>query len=372
MPYDSIERQRARTTARAATRALASLGLMLASIVVGLFLLEIGARLLRGPEALGDWRNLVMVDRIEGRRQQERDAVSAYRHDPRLGFVNNPGYTSEVLNFDDRGFRRMPPLAADARRTPPILATGDSFTKGDEVGDLESWPAFLQDVLNWRTINAGVGAYGLDQTVLLTEQLVAQEKPAVLVLGFIADDVRRAEMSRLWGREKPYFQPVGSEARLRNVPVPQPRDPRATLTPVQWAFGWSVLLDTVLDRLRLRNAWHTDEVRALSSGAGERLACPLMRRVAALGAPTLVVAQYLPSAWDVPESAAEERRVTQVVLDCAAKAGLGTLDLWQPFDVAIDQDGRHAVYNQWHPNGRGYRLTAEAIAAALRRAKLAP
>jgi hypothetical protein len=65
-------------------------------------------------------------------------------------------------------------------------------------------------------------------------------------------------------------------------------------------FSWSVLLDTVLERLRLRNECHMDHARALPSGEGERLASPLMRRIAALGELTLVVARYMP--WATPFS----------------------------------------------------------------------
>jgi len=180
-------------------------------------------------------------------------------------------------------------------------------------------------------------------------------------------------MRRQWGREKPWFERAGggSELVLRNVPVPPSPAPDETLSPLQAAFGWSVLLDTVLDRLRLRNAWHADVERALPSGEGERLACPLMRRLAALGVPTLVVAQYLPSAWDEPASTAEERRVVGVVLDCAAQAGLRTLDLYPAFDDAIRTGGRTAVFGgKWHPNWRGYLLIAREIASELRGAQL--
>jgi len=368
MRYDVIDSQRA-SVARpgAATRWVGSLGLVLASLVAGLLLLEVGCRLVRGPESLLAWRNLVLDSRIAARRDQEREQITAYVHDPALGFLNRPGYASPKLNYDGQGFRRMPSLPASAVPAPPILATGDSFTKGDEVADLESWPAHLQSILGWRTINAGVGAFGLDQTVLFTEQLARQLKPAVLVLGFIADDVRRSEMNRLWGREKPYFERVGGELVLRNVPVPHQPDPRDTLSPLQAAVGWSVLLDTVLDRLRLRNEWHMDHGRALPSGAGERLACPLMRRVAALGVPTLVVAPYLPTAWDSPATASQEHRIARLVLGCAAEAGLATLDLYAPFADAVRAGGRAAVYAEWHPNPRGYLLTAQAIAAELQR-----
>ncbi len=372
MPYDAID-TRIAAKPRLAFRRLGSIGLILASFFVGLMLLEIACRfMLGGPSALTHWQNLVLLSRIEARKAQGPDLGSSYVHDPNLGYLNKPNYQSWALNYDTHGFRVMPPLAANGVQGPPILATGDSYTKGDEVADAESWPAQVQTLLGWRAINAGVGAYGLDQTVLRTERLVKELKPAVLVLGLIADDVRRAEMSRLWGREKPYFELDGGRLVLRNVPVPRPRQPGETLTPLQAVFGWSVLLDTVLDRLRLRNAWHSDQTRALPYGAGERLACPLMHRVAALGVPTLVVAQYLPTAWDVPDSAAEERRVTGVVLHCAERAGLATLDLYPAFDAAIRIHGRDSVYGSWHPNWRGYRLIGEQVAQQLQRAKLVP
>ena len=306
---------------------------MCCSILAGLLVLEIGCRLLRGPEALLSWQNLVITARIEANKVDNPEVGSSFSHHDTLGFVNTPGYTSQNLNFDSQGFRRTPTLPPNAVQEPPILATGDSYTMGPAVADAEAWPARLQEILGQRTVNAGVGAYGLDQTVLMSEQLVGRLKPAALVVGFIADDVRRAEMSRLWGREKPYFEPVGSELVLRNVPVPPPADPRRTLSPLQTLFGWSVLVDTVLDRLQMRTDWHMDYVRALPSGTGERLACPLMRRIAGLGVPTLVVAQYLHSAWDDPQSAAEERRVVRVVLDCAKRAGLATLDLYREEDL---------------------------------------
>jgi len=373
MPYDAIDTRGAGTRPRIAIRWLGSLALVLASTVVGLILLEIACRLmLVGPHALTHWPNLVLQSRLEAKRVQGPDLGPSYVHDPETGYVNKPDYQSWALNFDAHGFRAMPPLRYGGVQDPPILATGDSYTKGDEVGDAETWPAQVQTLLGWRTINAGVGAYGLDQTVLRTEQLVKELRPAVLVLGFIADDVRRAEMSRLWGREKPYFELDAGKLVLRGVPVPKPRHPRETLTPLQAAFGWSMLLDTVLDRLRLRNAWHSDQVRALWSGTGERLACPLMRRVAALGVPTVVVAQYLPSAWDSAASAAEERRETGVVLKCAEQAGLATVDVFPRFDQAIRSGGRNAVYGNWHPNWRGYRLIGEQVAEELERAKLLP
>jgi len=342
---------------------------VLASILVALLVLELGCRLvIGGPAALLDWHNLVLASRVAAGRGWQAELQSAYAYDPVLGFVNRPGFRSTRTSFDADGFRVRPRLGDAAEAAPPILATGDSFTKGEEVADVETWPADLQRLLDRPTINAGVGAYGLDQTVLMTERAVKLVKPGQLVLGFIADDVqRRDEMSRMWGRDKPFFEETATGPALRNVPVPHPADPRDTLSFLQAAFGWSMLLDTVLDRLLLRDEWHTDNVRAVPEGTGERLACPLLRRIAALGVPTLVVAQYLPSAWRYPDTAAQERRTAALVLDCARRLGFATVDTYEPFDDAIRSGDVEAVFGQWHPNAHGYRIIAEAIAAELRR-----
>src|SRR5260370_1132446 len=83
---------------------------------------------------------------------------------------------------------RLAPRPADATDGPPVLATGDSYTQGDEVDNDHTWPAQLQGLLRRRTINAGVAAYGFDQIVLRTEQLVPVVRPGLIVLGFIGDD----------------------------------------------------------------------------------------------------------------------------------------------------------------------------------------
>ncbi len=349
------------------------LSLVLGSVLLTLVLLELGCRLVRGgPDALLRWPNLVLQARIgtDGENRERR-----FTYDASLGYVQRAGFSSSNIHYDAQGFRLMPPLAAGntgangspAAHLPPVLATGDSYTQGDEVADNETWPAYLQGLIGRRTINAGVAAYGLDQTVLRTERLAAELKPAAIVVGFIADDVRRSEMSRTWGTEKPYFDLKDGKLELRNVPVPPSPDPRDTLSLLQWAVGWSVLLDTVLRHQGWQYEWSVDHVRATPRGTGERIACPLMQRLAALRIPTLVVAQYDFYLWEDPEFAAEQRRISQAVLRCAREAGLGALDLYDDTDRAVRERGRNAIYLTWHPSPEGYRLTAEAIAAELKR-----
>src|SRR5262249_20722850 len=155
-----------------------------------------------------------------------------------------------------------------------------------------------------------------------------------IVVSFIADDVRRTEMKRLWGVEKPYFQLVDGALTLRNSPVPPPPDPADTLSIWQRLFGRSLLVDTVLRHQGWQYEWAIDHVRVLSEAEGERQLCPLMKRLAALSVPTLVVAEYDPYLWVDADYALVVRRTTDLVLKCAATVGLVTLDMFEPIDAA--------------------------------------
>lgn len=246
---------------------------------------------------------------------------------------------------------------------PPLLASGDSFTYGEDVDMTESWPAILQDLLNRRTLNGGVSAYGLDQTILRTELLTKMHRPAAIVVSFIADDLWRLDMQRVWGRDKPYFTLAADGALVLHPPSFAP--PRLSIW--QRAFGRSVLLQTVLGRLSWHDDWTSDDVRALPAGEGERLVCPLMARLAQLGVPTLVVAQYEPTLWQKNDRAynANQRRLSRLALDCAHKAGLATLDTYNVVDAAIRREGLASIYGPEHHAVGGNRVVAEAIAEEL-------
>lgn len=333
--------------------------LVLGSVLFGLLFLEVGCRAVRGGDALVHWKNIPLEKR---RAMAAHNFGARFVYDATLGYTPTPGYVDAETSYDAQGFRIMPPAPAGGA---PILATGDSYTLGDEVTNDESWPAVLQGLVGRRTINAGVAAFGFDQTVLRTEQLAAKLRPAAIVVGFIADDLRRAELSRAWGAEKPYFTLNDGALALHNVPVPPSPRPEDTLDFWHWAFGWSVLLDTVLIHQGLEYEWVVDHQRAVPPGTGERVACALMPRLAALGVPVVVVAQYDFYVWENAAFGAEQRRASGVVLNCAEEAGLVPLDLYDRFAAAVRADGRASVYRTWHPSPRGYRLIAEAIAAEM-------
>jgi hypothetical protein len=292
----------------------------------------------------------------------ERDG-GRYVHDPELGHVPRAGYTAAGTTIEADGLRRTGEQLAGA----PILAVGDSFTYGDEVNDGQTWPAQLQLLTGRRVLNAGVSGYGFDQIVLRAEQMAARVKPSVIVASFIADDIRRTEMRRLWSADKPYFVLEDGKLVLAGVPVPPRADPRSTLSFWQWTLGYSHLFDFILRRLDLLHDWYGDHKRAQAPGTGERLACLLAARLAELqrtsGARVIVLAQYDPVVWDDPAFAAEQRHLTKGLLDCAAKDGLTTIDSFEPLAAT---GAPRKLYVTWHMNETGNRLIAGLVAAKLK------
>jgi lysophospholipase L1-like esterase len=341
------------------------LALLIGAVLVTLLILELGVRLAHGTQWLVHWPNLVLQFRLGN-----ADALGM-AYDPRLGFVPRPGHTAGVISYDAHGFRSSPAPSTATLAEPPILAVGDSFTHGDELRDGETWPAQLQGLIGRRVVNGGVRAYGIDQMVLRAESAAADVKPAAIALVFIPDDVRRNEMRRMWGAEKPYFKLVDGTLVLRNVPVPPSPPPAETLSLWQRLFGRSLLVNFVLMRLRWQYEWMLDHERVLTAQEGERLLCPLMRRLADIGVPTLVVAVYDPYVWEDPGYAPVLRRTSAQVLACASAAGLATLDLFDTIDAAAKQQGLAPLFRVAHPSPQGAHLMAREIANELEKWKLA-
>jgi len=185
--------------------------------------------------------------------------IGRMAYHPRLGWIPTPGrFSSDWTSTVDASSVRSNGRSS-LPATRPILAVGDSFTFGDEVEDSETWAAHLEEILNKRVVNAGVGAYGIDQAFLRAELLLDTYDPEVVILSFISDDINRTEYSYYpYGRGwKPYFEYEDGSLTLRNVPVPQepaPGSPRA-FQPLRRALGYSVLADAVLDRIAPR-WWH--------------------------------------------------------------------------------------------------------------------
>jgi hypothetical protein len=337
--------------------------LVAVSVVVGLLALEVGLRLVEvGPRALVEWPNYVREQRVASRSQSGAQA----QFDPVLGFIGMPNYGLGDLHYDARGFRVTPAPPGVVLKEPPVVAVGGSFTQGTEVADGETMPTFLQALLGRRVINAGMSGYGVDQMAMRAEIVAAEVKPAAIVLGFGYDNLRRSEMSRVWGIEKPYYETVGGALVLRNVPVPASPDPATTLDVWQRLFGRSMLVDFVLKRLKLQYEWSIDHVRVSPPGTGARQACLLFRRLAGLEVPVVVVAEYDPYLWTDPPYMREQRQLIGSVLQCSAALGFATVDPFDRIDQSMRTVGRSFYYRQGeHFGAAGHQMIARLVAETL-------
>ncbi len=325
-------------------------GLVVASILVSLLALELLLRAFHPAGSLTRWSNFV----LDARTVLVSTEQSRFIPDDRVGVV-------------PRGGLRGNGAVALAEGRPAVLATGDSYTYGEEVADNQTWPAHLETRLHRPVLNGGVSSYGFDQIVLRAEILAAERKPAAIVVSFIADDIHRTEMRRVWGAEKPYFDLAGDSLALRNVPVPPRPDPRTTLGFWQRTLGYSFLVDFVLRRFNLMHEWFGDHLRVHPAGDGERIACLLTARLADLqkraAIPVLVFAQYDPVVWQDAAFSAEQQRLTGGLLRCAAQRGLATLDSFTALAARAGDAKR--LYVRWHMSDEGNRLMADLVADAL-------
>jgi hypothetical protein len=151
-------------------------------------------------------------------------------YDPQLGWENVKGQVSKDVfgpgldvTTNARGFRNTSELA-DA--VPPgktrVVALGDSFTLGYDVGDADSWPAWLEKLCPRLEVpNMGQSGYGIDQSYLWYERDASGFEQQVVVLAFIEDDLKRVQMNAMAGYGKPVLELRDGELVATNVPVPR-------------------------------------------------------------------------------------------------------------------------------------------------------
>jgi len=317
-------------------------------VLVALAAAELGLRWLTAPVT-----PLVLIDPRFG---------YPLEHDPLLGYVPRPGDYGRHTRWRTHVEvtpQRLRSNGVEPPQGPMILAVGDSFTWGDSVDDDETWPARLERLLRRPVGNGGVSGYGFDQIVLRAERLVGELEPQRVVVSFISDDVPRCENSYRFA-PKPFFRIENGSLVLAGVPVPEahPRDP--------WRWlRWSRLANRVLGGLLGERWWLPNAVREHDRGLEVTLL--LVERLAALGAPVLLVAQWSPR-W--------EHGPARTVLDYASSLGLATLDLEPPlqrrlaqepgalwkFFVPVDDRGRTIP---GHMTSAGNAWVAEQLASVL-------
>ena len=232
------------TAARAASGRVA---LVLASTLVMLGALEIGARVARSRQGGG----------------REENTIALYTEpDPRLGWRKRPGaratyhrreYTTDV-EINSQGLR-------DRERghdAPPgvfrVLALGDSFVEGYSVALQDTVTQVLERDLGGPAcrvdvINGGTSGWSTDQEYIFYKDDGSRYAPQVVVLFFYYNDVLFNDRDNYFGRPKPLLVWKGTGLEVANEPVPEPR-PVDRLSRADPGETGSALVIWIRDRLK--------------------------------------------------------------------------------------------------------------------------
>lgn len=208
-------------------------------------------------------------------------------------------------------------------------------------------------------LNGGVSGYGFDQIVLRAEQLAERHKPTTIIVGFIADDIRRTEMRRLWRRDKPWFDIEADRLVLRGAPIPE----RKPLAPSWLRHRLQRILIELPVSLQQLFGYHArNHPAGHASGIVLRLVERLAKLKATHGVRVVLLAQYHPQVWLDRTFAGEECRAIRAVLDRALSLGLATVDSYPRFAA---EPTAASFYANSHANARGNAMIASLLAARL-------
>jgi hypothetical protein len=157
-------------------RVIGNTVLVLVSLLVGLLLCEVAARLLLNP---ADYLSVRTIT------------------DDVLGIRIEPG----APGFDELGCRNSSvPSRAD------VVAVGDSHTYGNNATMTEAWPAVVGNLTGQQVYNLGLGGYGPNQYYELLQRHIARLKPKWVVCAiYMGDDFENAFLMT-YGRD--YWKPL--------------------------------------------------------------------------------------------------------------------------------------------------------------------
>ena len=165
-------------------------------------------------------------------------------YDSTKGWVSKPNlrdmpvFDSKVLSTNSKGFRGTTEYQyikdQDKIR---ILVIGDSYTFGEEVSDNETYPFYLQELIqNSEVMNLGMHGYGHDQMLIFLKEEGFRYKPDIVILGFIHPDMTR-NMVNFRDYAKPKFELSDEGLKLTSTPVP----------PLEQTLRWDWIRPRIID-----------------------------------------------------------------------------------------------------------------------------
>jgi hypothetical protein len=278
---------------------------------------------------------------------------------PVRGWTLRPGldrvtvFGGETLSSTARGYRGQHdvPATKPAGRVR-VVALGDSFTFGEDVGDEDTWVHQLGVLRpDLEPVNLGVHAYGHDQMLLTLREEGPWLRPDLVVLGFVHIDLER-NRTAFFDYAKPFFDLEGDALVLRNVPVPTPDELRAR---EPWRPRFLDLLSML--RARVRERIGLEEPARLALGRALLEAIDDTARE--LGATTVFA--YLPILDEIGASTPSPGEI--FFENACREAGLRCVSLRPAFHRRV-QGGEH-LKRRGHWGPREHRAAAEDLVRLL-------
>jgi hypothetical protein len=285
---------------------------------------------------------------------------------PQIGFSTTENKWGTQVTIVEHGIRSNGNSDEHLRDRTPILTVGDSFTFGDEVADTDTWPAILERLLSKRVINAGVFAYGIDQSFIRLTMLLNIYEPDTVIFSFIPTDIVRAEYLTFVGANKPYFKVLDNTLVLMNAPVKSPSTrPIPTLHRIS---GYSYLIQGLMMKL-IPNWWVAGGYSWYENhtGArGEEVACLIFQELQTIANQKKIKNVYVLVQYDASLYPRLQARV-DYVKGCIDKEAITIIDLKNRLlEVQNHSPERYSAFFRAHMTYEGNYFVAENIVAAIK------
>lgn len=193
--------------------------LLLVSVLIGIGLLEFGARIVitrRPVVTTGEQAVYSQSDPLLGWRNRPKTSVRYSRRE----------YSTEVA-FNSLGFRDVERSVAKPPGFGRVLALGDSFIEGYTV-ELEqsvtrrAEAISLSEGCRLEFLNAGVHGYSTDQEALWFVRDAPPLAADIVIVFAYYNDILHNTRGNYWGSPKPITKVVDGQIVPINLPLPEP------------------------------------------------------------------------------------------------------------------------------------------------------
>ena len=270
---------------------------------------------------------------------------------PRPNLKDEKAWNDKILNTNSKGLRGKKDFPYPKNKEKlRILILGDSFTFGDDVGDDETYSAYLQAMLpDAEIINMGVHGYGHDQMLILFKEEGVKYEPDIVLLGFLPLDMSRNTLD-FRDFAKPRFVLEKGELKLTGIPVPRPEEI------LQWDWARPRLIDffsLLRHRIKKTLGLQQREMEKITSA----ILLELIRSAEIIGA--LPILAYLPRGKEIAMDIAVTDDEKYMFSICRLNPKAKCFSTRPYFAEKIAQGQTFKSGGHWEPSG--HLVVAEAI-----------